>query len=184
MQYGPRLKANAAYIKNYALLPYERAAELFEDLFGVCLSAGTRVNMDRRVGQRLEEVNQRIEEQILRSAVAHCDETGMRTEGRLRWLHAVATQRLSYYRPHAKRGTQAGDAMGILPNPEGLAVHDGWSSYFTYGCEHGPCSAHHLRQLCFLQEQYGQHWAEQLIEFLLEVPGFLNTKNIATSTAA
>jgi len=169
VQYGPRLKANAAYIKNYALLPYERAAELFEDLFGVRLSAGTLVNMDRRVGERLEEVNQRIKEQILRSAVAHFDETGMRIEGKLRWLHVAATQSLSYYRPHAKRGTQAGDAMGILPNFEGVAVHDGWSSYFTYGCEHGLCNAHHLRELTFIQEHYGQRWAEQMIEFLLEV---------------
>jgi len=29
VQYGSRLKANAVYIKNYALLSYDRAAELF-----------------------------------------------------------------------------------------------------------------------------------------------------------
>ena len=57
VQYGPRLKANAAYIKSYALLSYERAAELFEDLFGVSLSAGTLVNVDRKVSDRLEEVD-------------------------------------------------------------------------------------------------------------------------------
>jgi transposase len=35
VQYGPGLKATAAYIKSNGLLSYERATELFEDLFGV-----------------------------------------------------------------------------------------------------------------------------------------------------
>ena len=34
VQYGDNLKARALYLKNYCLLPYDRAAELFEDFFG------------------------------------------------------------------------------------------------------------------------------------------------------
>jgi transposase len=34
VQYGPRLKAIAVYLSQYQLLPYERASELFADLFG------------------------------------------------------------------------------------------------------------------------------------------------------
>ncbi len=49
----------------YALLSYDRAAERFEDLFGVPLSAGTLVNIDRETGKRLEEVNERIKEASL-----------------------------------------------------------------------------------------------------------------------
>ncbi len=55
-QYGDRLKAYAVYIKNYGLLSYERAAELFEDLFSVPLSSGTLVNIDRNISERLEGV--------------------------------------------------------------------------------------------------------------------------------
>lgn len=54
-QYGDRLKTYAVYIKNYGLLSYERAAELFEDLFLVPLSSGTLVNIDRSCSERLEE---------------------------------------------------------------------------------------------------------------------------------
>jgi transposase len=32
--YGPRIKALCVYLMNYQLLPYERASELLEDLFG------------------------------------------------------------------------------------------------------------------------------------------------------
>ena len=60
VQYGPGLKATAAYIKGYGLLSYERAAELFEDLFGVPLSGGTLVHIDRKIVGRLEEINERI----------------------------------------------------------------------------------------------------------------------------
>jgi len=169
VQYGPRLKANALYIKNYALLSYDRAAELFEDLFGVALSAGTLVNIDWDAGERLEEVNERIKEQIISSAIVHFDETGMRISGKLNWLHVAGTEVLTYYIPHPKRGSIAFDEIGILPYFEGRAIHDGWSSYFNYSCEHGLCNAHHLRELTAAHEQYEQPWAQQMIDFLLEV---------------
>lgn len=169
VQYGDRLKANAVYIKNYAFLSYERAAELFEDLFGVELSVGTLVNIDRDAGERLEEVTERIKESIISSAIVHFDETGMRICGERNWLHVAGTETLTYYMPHARRGGIAFDEIGILPFFEGRAVHDGWSSYFNYSCEHVLCNAHHLRELTAAHEQYEQQWAKQLIEFLLEV---------------
>jgi len=169
VQYGSGLKATAAYLKSYGLLSYERAAELFEDLFGTPLSAGTLVNIDREIGERLEEVNERIKDQILDSPIVHFDETGMRIEGKLHWLHVAGTEEATYYMPHTKRGSQAIDAIGILPSFEGIAVHDGWSSYFNYGCDHALCNAHHLRELTFVYEQDAQPWAKQMMEFLLEV---------------
>ena len=54
------------------------------------------------------------------------------------------------------------DAIGILPAFEGTSVHDGWSAYWTYGCEHALCNAHHLRELTYLHEQEGQAWAAEM----------------------
>ena len=169
VQYGPRLKANAVYIKNYALLSYDRAAELFEDLFDVPLSAATLVNIDRETGKSLEGVNERIKEAVIDSPIAHFDETGMMICGKLHWLHVAATEELTYYLPHEKRGCLAFDDIGILPYYEGRAIHAGWRSYFNYSCAHGLCNAHHLRELTAAHEQYEQRWAQQMIDFLLEV---------------
>jgi transposase len=168
-QYGNRLKAYAVYIKNYGLLSYERAAELFEDLFSVPLSLGTLVNIDRNCADRLEEVVGSIKENIVASPIVHFDETGMRIEGKLHWLHVSSTDELTYYMPHKKRGNKATDEIGILPHFRGKAVHDGWSSYFKYLCDHVLCNAHHIRELTFIYEHYGQKWAKSMIDFLLEV---------------
>jgi len=116
VQYGSHLEANAAYVKNYALLPYKRAAELFEDLFGAPLCPATVAKVDREVAERLEEVNERIKRNAISSPIAHFDETGMRIEGKLHWLHVCGTQALTYYSPHARRGSDAFDAIGILPS--------------------------------------------------------------------
>ena len=127
------------------------------------------MRVDGEAGGRLQEVNGRIKEGIISSSIVHFDETGMRIEAKLHWLHVAGTGALTYYMPHAKRGSEAFDAIGILPEFQGKAVHDGWMSYFKYGCDHGLCNAHHLRELTFIDEQYGQRWAKQMMGFLLEV---------------
>ena len=48
----------------------------------------------------------------------------------------------------------------------GVAVHDGWSPYADYDCEHALCNAHHLRELVFVVESTQQPWAQQMIDLL------------------
>ena len=169
-QYGERLKANAVYLTNYGLFPYDRAAELFEDIFSIPLSPGTLVNINHRCSDLLKDaVEEGIKKGIRGSEVAHFDETGIRINGELHWLHVASTAGMSYFFPHSKRGGKAMEEIGILPNFTGTAVHDHWKSYFNYECDHSLCNAHHIRELTFLHEEYGQDWAKGMIDFLLEV---------------
>lgn len=168
-QYGPRLKAIGLYLKNYSLLPYERSAELLEDLFGTPISVGTLTSINRKGGERAEVAGEKIKEALRREPVGHFDETGMRVCGNLTWLHVASSEKLTSFYPHPKRGGAAMEAMGILPNFDGTAVHDGWPSYFAYECAHSLCNAHHLRELTLMQEEYQQQWAGRMIDFLLEV---------------
>ena len=45
-------------------------------------------------------------------------------------------------------------------------MHDGWASYRDYACTHALCSAHHLRELIYLEETTEQTWPRQMIDFL------------------
>jgi transposase len=69
---------------------------------------------------------------------------------------------MTAYFVHSKRGRVAMDAMDILPQFKGKAVHDGWASYGGYDCAHVLCNAHHLRELAFIWECYRQPWAVQM----------------------
>jgi transposase len=116
----------------------------------------------------LGPVEDAIKAALVRAPVLHVDETGVRRAGKLAWAHVASTARLTHYAIHAKRGTPATDAIGILPSYHGVSVHDGWKPYRAYtACRHALCNIHHLRELTFLAEAYHQPWAKEVKELLL-----------------
>ncbi len=89
VQYGSRIKSLLVYLNQYQLLPYERTAQLVEDLFSRTISQGTLSAWNRACFQHLESTEERIRQAILASDVVHFDETGLRSQGKLHWLHAA-----------------------------------------------------------------------------------------------
>jgi transposase len=169
VQYGSGIKGLMVYLMEGQILPSERVSELLRDVFGCELSEGTLYNTREQCYEQLEVVEQHLKKGIQESEVVHFDETGMRVKGKLMWLHVASTSGLTYYFIHANRGQIAMDEMEILPNFEGISVHDGFSSYAHYDCEHGLCNAHHLRELLFVVERYEQPWADQMMALLIEI---------------
>jgi transposase len=169
VQYGCGIKALGTYLMSYQLLPFERVCELMGDLFGISLSEGTLHNITQEAFDGLADVETSIYQALCKAHIAHFDETGMRITGKLNWLHVASTPALTYYRVHAKRGPAAMSAIGILPQFSGRAIHDGLPAYTTYGCQHGLCNAHHLRELISIEEQHKQPWAKQMRELLCQI---------------
>jgi transposase len=169
-QYGPRLRALAVYLVEQQLAPYGRVREVLADLFGASLSLGTPVQWVRQAAQALEPVEAATKAALRRAPVLHSDETGVRRAGALAWAHVACTPRLTHLGVHPKRGSDATEAIGILPGYSGVSVHDGWAAYRAYTtCRHALCNIHHLRELTFLEEQYQQGWAKSLKALLLEM---------------
>ena len=166
LQYGPVVKSTLVYLTQQQLLPMQRATELMFELTGVKLSAATVHTSIAQAAQMLSTPVQRIAAAIQASSVVHFDETGQRVVNRLYWLHTAATESLSWYGTHEKRGAEAMDEFGILSGFCGTAVHDGWGPYRRYACSHGLCNAHHLRELVYLKETIGQAWPAKMIRFL------------------
>lgn len=166
-QYGPRLRALAVYLVEAQFVPFGRTQQLLADLLEVQLARGTLVGWVQQAARAVEPVETQIKAALRRAAVLHNDETGVRRGGRLVWAHVASTSRLTHYAIHTKRGSEATDAIGILPDFRGVSVHDGFGSYRTYtACRHALCNVHHLRELTFLEEQYQQAWAKDLKDLL------------------
>lgn len=168
-QYGPRVKALGVYLASYQLLPYHRIAGLFADLFAAPLSPGTLFAAQQAGAEKLSAVLAAIKAGLQKAAVVHFDETGLRVGGKLHWLHSAGTADLTYYDWHERRGQAGMSHAGVLSAFDGVAVHDGWASYFHYACRHALCNAHHLRELTALHEQEKQEWAASMRSLLVEV---------------
>jgi transposase len=169
VQYGPNILASAIYFKNYQFVPYDRISELFEDIMGIKICPATIIRAERECFQNLEEFENVIREKLLASPVVNFDETGMKIEGKRQWLHVASNEKYTCYFAHPKRGAEAIDAMGILPEFKGVAVHDGWKPYNVYDCDHALCNAHLQRELTGIEENYNQKWAKEMNELLTEM---------------
>jgi len=180
-QYGPGVRALAIYLIARQHLPYERTAELFRDWLAASISTGTLASYVAQGAADLQGFLDEVHRQITCAPVAHFDETGARVEGRLRWLFAASTDRLTFFALHDKRGKDGLDHAGVLPSFTGIAVHDGFTPYRHYtAAGHALCNAHHLRELQAVIEQdpdAKQTWARAMDRLLRDLQ-----RAVATAT--
>ncbi|RQD81737.1 IS66 family transposase, partial [Methanosalsum natronophilum] len=166
VQYGTGLLAQLVYLSQYQLIPYNRVAEFVYDIYGLNLSEATIYNAIKTAYENLEPAENIIIERLLSSKVLNVDETGMRIENKRQWLHVASTDTLTHYKWHPKRGSKATDAIGILPNYDGIIVHDYWKSYYKYSCDHSLCNVHNIRELTGIFELTEEQWAQDMIDLL------------------
>jgi len=154
--YGPRVRTAAVCLTQQHLLPYNRAQAVLRDLLGCALSTGTLAAWVQEAARALAGVEGAIAEALRRGTLLHADETGLSVQGSGWWLHTAATARLTQYGVHPKRGREAMDARGILPDFHGVSMPDGGAPYRGYACRHVRCNAHHLRERAGVAEEDGQ----------------------------
>lgn len=170
VQYGAEAKSQMVYLNHEQHIPLRRTCDVFEEFYGHRPAEGTIYAAGAEAAQIVTPVSEAIREHLtVWEAVIGSDETGMRINGKLYWLHVACTTFLTYYAYHQKRGKVAMDAIHILPHFKGRVVHDDLPSYFQYDFLHAVCNAHHLRVLLFLQERYPQKWIAPLVALLLKI---------------
>ena len=167
-QYGNRIKAFAVYLNQYQLVPYERLQELMEDCFGVSISDSVLDKSNQTCYAQLERTEEIIKRALIESKVIHNDETGLRCNKKLQWVHVSSTDTYTHFSIQEKRGSVGIDAIGILPKFKGTSVHDRFTAYDKYNCDHSFCNAHLLRELKYVHEELDKIWASDMAGILIE----------------
>jgi len=169
IQYGKGVKAHAVYMSQFQLIPYNRIQDHFRDQMRTALSTGSLCNFNKEAFELLEAFEGIAKTKLFHAMLLHVDETGININGKRKWLHTASNDLWTHYYPHEKRGSDAMNDIGIIPNFNGVLCHDHWKPYYKYDCLHALCNAHHLRELECAWEQDGQEWAKNMKELLTEL---------------
>ena len=170
-QYGPRFRAQLVYLHSNHFIPLARTAEIAKGFYQQPVSEGTILAAVAEVAQQVAPVNEALKTYLVETdETVQADETGVRVEAKLHWLHAAGTTQATVYSIQAKRGCEGITAANILNRRHKRCIHDAWQSYFNYkAMTHALCNAHHLRELTFIAEQYQQQWAVAMRHLLCKI---------------
>jgi len=147
VSYGPRMRACVTLLSVFATVPADRCCQVVQSLFGVPISTGTVMSVLDRAYEGLEDFEAQVIAAVKDAAVVHADETGLRVEGKLWWLHTACTKAVTWLGVHPKRGRAAMNDFGVLGAMSGTLVTDALGAYQIYGARRGLCGAHVLRDL-------------------------------------
>jgi transposase len=141
-QYGCGFKALLIYLNQKHFIPLARVNEFCEDIFQHSAGAGTIVAANQRVAEMVEPVNRRVQQYLIETEeTVHFDESGLRVNQQLHWVHSASTLGLTYYHVDRKRGPEGINRAGILPKRTGNSRHDDWKPYYSYrDAQHNACN--------------------------------------------
>jgi transposase len=170
VQYGSNIKALAVYLNTDFKLPFQKISTLFSDLYGYEFNASTAFSANEQAYEKLEPIESQIKDALRAAKIVHADETGLRCEGSLKWLHVACNALYTYLFVHDKRGKLAIESdKSILQDCTNYLMHDCWSSYFALDkATHLICNAHIIRELQALIEN-GSQWAVIMQQYLLNL---------------
>jgi len=171
VQYGENILAFVSLLNGYGNVPDKKTAEIISDICGreITMSAGTVYNIRKRLAEHLGPTVEMIKQKLMDSGVLGVDETGVRVNGSLNWIHIFANNEYTLFEHSTKRGAHCKDENGILAFFVGILLHDHFKPYYkTRAMTHAECNRHILRYLKAILTIQGHSWAKDMGDFLLE----------------
>jgi transposase-like protein/regulator of replication initiation timing len=184
--YGKNLKSLSAMLTTQGCVSINRTQQMISELTGgvVELSEGTIVKWNKELAKHIEPAIESIKEKLFVSPVLHKDETGVRVNKTIHWLHVLGNKTHTLYHTDKKRGNDADKAMGILPSYGGILVHDHLRGLYDFTCGHAECNAHILRYLKAAVENKKRVWAEDMIKLLIEAKDGMDADRVSLAYEA
>lgn len=171
-QYGTSIKSEVVKLWAIGVAAIGRTGELISSYAKRILSEGTISKIISNFGKKCKDLTVKIKEYLQSSKVKGADETGLRVNGVLNWLHVVCNDKATYLYADKKRGFTAIENDGLLINAFGTLVHDCWSPYFKLdNLVHAICLAHIQRELrgAAVREKANAEYFERFEKLLLEM---------------
>lgn len=170
-QYGPGVLARAAELLCGHYLPVARATGLMASLLGFTVSTGFMAGVRHRAATLLETAFLPRVRNLLRGVgVLGVDETPVRVDGALAYVHVACTEFLTVMHTGGRAKTDI-DAGQVLPGFTGTIVRDGYAGYVhLIDAHHAWCGAHLLRDLAAFgrADPDGQFWAAAMADALTD----------------
>lgn len=172
VQYGNHLKALTTMLLNEGMVSINRIKDIISSLTNniINLSEGTIVNFNSSLSSKSEALIEEIKNNLIKANIINCDETGVRINGKLNWLHTVTNDSYTYYANHKKRGIEAMNDMEILTYFVGTMIHDHWKSYYDFNqMTHSECNSHIIRYIEEIIDIFNRKGAKEFLEFLINL---------------
>jgi transposase len=168
LQYGNGLKAYIINLLVCQMVSLNRVQKLVKSIIGETIAEATMLAFILKLHAALANWEEKAINTILHSTAMHVDETSCRVNKKNHWIHVYSADNITLKLLHNKRGTDAIEAINIIPRYRGVIIHDCWSSYLTYSnCEHGLCGSHLVRELTHAVEANKYKWAANMKRLLL-----------------
>ncbi len=188
ISYGPGIESQVAYLHTRQYLPYERTAEIFNDMLNVPISEGSIKNLLDRFYEKASAEHERIRDFIEKSETVGSDETGAKINGKKGWFWTFQNKTATFIIASLNRGTQT--ILNHFKNGFIYAKYnsDRWGPQLKiWVWLRQLCTSHLLRDAKYLIERYDSSWAiafRQLLYDALELKTSLKEEEFYTPNLA
>lgn len=81
-------------------LPFGKITQLFANLNGYQVNSATNCNANGLMGNRVEQSEQLIQQELIKQEVVYADETGIQVAGKNHWLYTTCKELFTYVFVH------------------------------------------------------------------------------------
>lgn len=143
--YSAYFKAAAVYLNQRGTIPLKRLSEIMNEVSKgtIQLCPSTICKWCQECYKKSSDGLNNILTDILRGAVIHADETGVKDSGKQHWMHVLTNEKGTYYLCSEKRGASEDGPISLMEQYTGILVHDHFKPYQKLLlCRHAECNGH------------------------------------------
>lgn len=155
-QYSDSIRELAIALVMRGITSYRRVQEILSYHTGTNIAVGTIHGYVVDFAQKCKGLCEDIKEYLLSQQYLGADETGLRADGHLMWVHALCDKLATYLESNKKRGNAGMDDIGLISalGDGTVLISDFWSAYMKYdNIVNAFCLAHLERELVAAAER-------------------------------